>query len=85
MRLACVWLLASAASCLLSDFTEAAALLYDETLWTKRDWQQLKLPFPLLPAAADANLHEYRLLSKAGPFEEAAYDPSAKDRSVACT
>ena len=54
--------------------------MYDESVWTKSNWNELKLPFPLLPAAAGENPQGFGLLSTAGPFEEGAYDPGAKDR-----
>ncbi len=73
-------LLASAGSFLLVFGVEAAPHLYDETIWTKREWQQLKLPFPLLPTAADAKVQDFRLLSNAGPYKEGHYDRDAKDR-----
>ena len=58
----------------------AAPYIYDETVWTKAHWQQLKLPFPLVPASANPNMEGFSLVSSAGPFEDAAYDHTQQDR-----
>ncbi|KAK9867123.1 hypothetical protein WJX84_010549 [Apatococcus fuscideae] len=61
----------------------AAPYIYDETVWTKAHWQQLKLPFPLVPASANPDMEGFGLVSSAGPFEDSAYDHTQKDRLAA--
>ena len=76
------WLVGLISQLLVASHAGAAPYIYDETVWTKSQWQQLKLPFPLVPASANPDMEGYGLVSLAGPLEDAAYDHTQKDRQT---
>ena len=61
---------------------DAAQYIYDESVWTKKSWEQLKLPFPLDATSANPDMNGYGLVSSAGPFQQSAYDTKVRERWV---
>ena len=48
-----------------------------QVVWTRRNWDQLKIAFPYASVLADFT-NEFRLNSLQGPFETAVYESRAE-------